>query len=117
MHEDLDHPDRRAPVGEILLLIKQVHDNQVSLSEKLNQHMNEETQELAQAITELMKDAFPGGDPSGHRRRHELELEELKEKAEFWKKMRLALAQWGLLGFAGWLVYTVWNALLLGPHK
>lgn len=107
--------DRRSTTPELLMLVEQIHKNQVALTEKLTTHMNAETHELAEAITSLMKEAFPDGDPDGHRRRHELELEELKEKTEFWKKMRLALAQWGLIGFVGWLFITGWNAFLLGP--
>lgn len=102
---------------DLVYLVEAIHENQRSFDKRLSEHMAAETQQLASAITSLMKEAFPDGDPDGHRRRHELELEELKEKAEFWKKMRLALAQWGLLGFVGWLAVTGWNAFLLGPHR
>lgn len=116
MPPNTEHVDRRAVAPQDLVaLVEQIHASQLSLDAKLTQHMTAETHELAEAITSLMKEAFPDGDPDGHRRRHELELEELKEKTEFWKKMRLALAQWGLLGFVGWLFLTGWNAFLLGP--
>jgi hypothetical protein len=113
-----EYQDRRSvTTAELILLIEQIQANQMTLNDRLTQHMTSETHELAEAITSLMKEAFPDGDPDGHRRRHELELEVLKDKAEFWKKMRLALAQWGLLGFIGWIAITAWNAFLLGPHK
>lgn len=103
--------------SNILTLISQIQNNQEILNDKLNKHINLETHELAEAITSLMKGAFPDGDPEGHRRRHELELEQLKERVEFWKKMRLSLAQWGLLGFIGWAGVALWNTFLMGPHK
>lgn len=116
MQPEKEFIDRRALApAELVVLVEEIHASQKSLDARLTQHMTAETHELAEAITSLMKEAFPDGDPDGHRRRHELELEELKEKAEFWKKMRLALAQWGLIGFVGWLFLTGWNAFLLGP--
>ncbi len=104
-------------LSAILQLVKQTHENQLTMDAKLTHHMTEETNELAEAITKLMSDAFPAGDPVGHRRHHELVIKQAEEKAEFWLKMRIALAQYGLLGFAGWVVYSLWQSFLQGPHK
>jgi hypothetical protein len=109
--------ERRPPSAELLELVKQVHDNQLAMDAKLTKHMTEETVELAEAIASLMKDAFPEGDPGGHRRHHELVIKAAEEKAEFWQKMRIALSQYGLLGFAGWAFWVLWAAFLQGPHK
>lgn len=112
-----DPVDRRPPSAELLELVRQVHNNQLAMDAKLTKHMEEETTELAEAIATLMREAFPEGDPDGHRRHHELVIKEAEEKAEFWKKMRVALAQYGLLGFTGWALYVLWTAFLQGPHK
>ena len=109
--------DRRSTSQEMLLLVQQVHESQMAMDIKLTKHMDSETHELAEAIAALMKEAFPAGDPDGHRRHHELVIKAAEEKAEFWLKLRTALAQYGLLGFAGWAFWVLWAAFLQGPHK
>ena len=109
--------DRRTPAIEVFDLIKEIRQHQQEIDNRLTKHMNDETKELAEVISEIMKAAFPDGDPEGHRRRHELELEELKERTEFWKKMRLELAKWGLLGFLGWASLALWSSFILGPAR
>lgn len=108
--------ERRRSSPELIELIRTVHDNQLALSAKLDKHMKEETSELADAIARLMKEAFPEGDPDGHRRHHELVIKQAEEKAEFWQKMRLELAKWGLLGFLGWALLQLWQSFLQGPR-
>lgn len=105
-------PDRRAP-DALLLLVQQVHDNQLVLEKKVA----DVPSEMAKALATLMADAFPEGDPDGHRKHHEAVIKAAEEKAEFWKKMRLAISQWGLIGFLGWAAYALWAAFLQGPHK
>lgn len=109
--------ERRRSSPELIELIRTVHDNQLALSAKLDKHMKEETSELADAIARLMKEAFPEGDPDGHRRHHELVIKQAEEKAEFWQKMRYELSKWGLIGFLGWVVVQLWNGVLAGPSK
>lgn len=104
--------DRRSPEA-LLLLVQQVHDNQLVLEKKVA----DVPSEMAKALANLMADAFPEGDPDGHRKHHEAVIEAAEEKAEFWKKMRLAISQWGLIGFLGWAAYALWSAFLQGPHK
>lgn len=108
--------ERRRSSPKLIELIRTVHDNQLALSAKLDKHMKEETSELADAIARLMKEAFPEGDPDGHRRHHELVIKQAEEKAEFWQKMRLELAKWGLLGFLGWALLQLWQSFLQGPR-
>lgn len=102
---------------ELLELVKIIHENQIEMDRKLTDHMQNETAELAEAITQLMAQAFPAGDPQGHRAHHELVIKKAEESAAFWKTMRVELAKWGLLGFAGWAIYALWNAFLQGPQK
>jgi hypothetical protein len=109
--------DRRATSQEMLEIIKQIHDNQLALDAKLTHHMTNETDELAQAITRLMTDAFPEGDPSGHRRHHELVIRQAEARAVFWQKMVFEIARWGLIGFLGWAAYALWQQFLHGPAK
>jgi NTP pyrophosphatase (non-canonical NTP hydrolase) len=117
-----DPIDRRAPSSELLVLIQQIHDNQMlmhadqkEMDRKLTKHMTEETQELAEAIVKLQGIAFPEGDTDGHRRAHEAWINKANKSAEFYDKMKTALAQYGLLAFAGWAAYALWNSFLQGP--
>lgn len=81
-----------------------------------------ETAELAKesikdAVHEAMAEAFPDGDPRGHRAAHESYIKEAAEKAEFWATMRKELGKYGLISVAGWLVYLIWQGVLMGPKK
>ena len=104
--------DRRkdSPMPVLLELVKKVHESQKELDRKLTKHMTEETDELAKAITKLMAEAFPEGDPGGHRRHHELVIQQAEERAKFWHEMRLAAAKWAGIGLLGFLATAVWVA-------
>jgi hypothetical protein len=110
--------DRRkdSPMPVLLELVKKVHQSQQELDHKLTKHMTEETDELAKALAKLMADAFPEADPSGHRRHHELVIQQAEERAKFWHEMRLAVAKWAGLGVLSFLVIAAWNKFLQGPH-
>lgn len=117
-------PERRAETSALLALLQTVHDdvkklqqNNVDLDHKLTQHMTEETMELAAEITKLMADAFPEGDPKGHRKHHEAVIAKAEARAAFWKKILEELSKYGLLGFLGWLVTLAWSGFIQGPHK
>ena len=127
MHDDLSSDfatlepvlrDRRKdnPLSAMLLLIKQIHESQVSLDQKLTHHITEETDELARAIAKLLAEAFPDGDSDGHRRHHELVMAREEERMVFWKEMRVAAAKWLGLGVLTFLAGAAWTQLLKGPH-
>lgn len=111
---DESFSDRRkdSPLPVLLEMVKQVHAGQKSLEAKLTSHMVVETNDLAVAIAKLMKDAFPEGDPDGHRRHHELVIQREEERAKFWQEMRIAGAKWMGIGVLGLLVMLVWTGLL-----
>lgn len=58
---------------------------------------------------------FPNDDPLSHREYHEAKIEQIKSRAEFWKKMTFELSKMGLLGFVAWVVYSMWISFLHGP--
>jgi hypothetical protein len=93
----------------LLELVKQIHESQKALEAKVTTHMTDETNALAIAITKLMKDAFPEGDPDGHRRHHELVIQREEEKAKFWQEMRIAAGKWAGIGVLGFLAMLVWT--------
>jgi hypothetical protein len=117
-------PERRAETSVLLALVQTVHDdikglhaNITELDQRLTKHMTEETTDLAKEISKLMADAFPEGDPTGHRKLHEADIAKAKAKAAFWQKMFYELSKYGLMGFIGWLAIAGWSALVQGPHK
>jgi hemerythrin len=85
----------------------------------LQDHMRDEEKEIERITTTLhtFTGAFPDGDPHGHRAYHDAVISRIKKRADFYEKMTLALGEYGLIGFTGWLLYVVWSAFLQGPHK
>lgn len=116
-HDHLPVERRRSSDDTLLLLVQQVHDNQIAMDTRLTKHIDAVPEELAKAMAKMMADSFPQGDPTGHRRYHESSIRQAEAKAEFWSKMRVELAKYGLLGFAGWAFYALWGAFLHGPTK
>lgn len=127
-----EHDRRQAQDNHPLnLLLTKVSDDITTLSKdvkglnaRLSNHMHDETLELAEAVTALMVKAFAGGDPGVHKAWHEAQIQEAlskaeaaKEKRDFWKKMMFELTKAGLLGFAGWMLITLWRGFLLGPKS
>jgi hypothetical protein len=111
-----DYADRRkgSPM-QLLALVKRIDRNQIKLDEKLSEHMKLETSELAEAISKLMGQAFPEGDPDGHRRHHELVIEQAEARVKFWQEMRVAAAKWLGLGVLTFLAGSAWQQFLKGP--
>ncbi len=77
---------------------------------ELRAHADGETARIAAIAA-----GFPDGDPDGHRRYHEAEIKRIERRADFWQKMRLELAKWGLIGFLGWAAVSLWQEFLKGP--
>ncbi len=113
-----EHAERRRGADDALMvLVQQVVSNQNAMDERLAQHMVDVTEALAKAMAKMMADSFPEGDPQGHRRYHESSIRQAEAKAEFWSKLRIELAKYGLVGFIGWALFALWQAFLQGPHK
>lgn len=77
---------------------------------ELRAHADGETARIAAIAA-----GFPDGDPDGHRRYHEAEIKRIEARAAFWSKLRLSVTQWGLLGFLGWALVSLWHEFLKGP--
>lgn len=119
MTEQNIHTDRRKTMAippDQLELLRQVHESNLALDSKLTQHMRDGGSELAAAITKLVNDSFPEGDPAGHRRYHEMSIKKAEAQAAFWEKLRVELAKWGLIGFIGWVLLHMWQAFVQGPR-
>jgi len=113
---DEQNTDRRVNDQENMMLIQDMHDRLCSLDIKLDKHMTEETAQIAQEMASLISSAFPNNDPVLHRLTHEAEIQRLKSRSEFWGKLLFELSKYGLIGFVGWLVVSLWRSLLAGPQ-
>lgn len=111
MSDDSNRRDDSALIN----LVTEMHKDVKDLDKKLIDHMTNETHELASEVAKLLLNAFPEGDPVAHKKRHELELKRMEDRAAFWEKMRFELTRWGLIGFLGWAAWALWRAALLGP--
>ena len=108
----------------MLTLLNTIHTDvqyvkaaQKSMGETLAAHIETEPAEWAELLKDLSNNAFPSGDPEGHRKYHEDEMAMVAARAEFWKKMLFEVSKYGVIGVVGWLAYTVWAAFLNGPSK
>ena len=109
-------PERRSEEA-LLSLVTQIHEKVEKMQSALQQHMTEDSVKLANELRQLMDNAFPFGDPHGHRAAHEASIRRAEARFEFWKKMSFELSKWGLFGFLGWAALQLWNAFLHGPTK
>ena len=73
--------------------------------------------EREQIIADLLAKSFPDGDPDGHRRHHEASIKKAEDQAKMWADIRVSTAKWGIFGFLGWVVFTLWTAFVHGPAK
>lgn len=90
----------------MIKLIEQVQKSVDSLQTTVKEHIADQPAQRKAMITEMLNEAFPNGDHQAHRRYHENLIKKAEDQAQFWKKMRDELAKWGLIGFAGWALYT-----------
>ena len=97
--------------------VQDVKASQKTMDATLTAHIETEPAEWAELLKDLSKNAFPSGDPEGHRKFHEDEMAMVAARAEFWKKMLFEVSKYGVIGVVGWLAYTVWAAFLHGPTK
>lgn len=99
----------------MLQLITEIHKGQQALHAQLAEHMIDVKVGLAAAITKLMTESFPEGDPSAHRKLHEEANAAAKAKTAFWQKLLFEITKYGLIGLIGWVAITAWQAFLHGP--
>lgn len=62
-----------------------------------------ENKAMKEALQKIME-GFPGGDPTGHRRYHEVIIENEELKKQFWTDVSAKLASAGIIGFFGILL-------------
>lgn len=104
-------------MAALISLVEALTDRVHEMSAKLDTHVQSLPGERERIIKDVLTETVPNGDAAGHRKWHESEIERVKARTAFWLKMRDELAKWGLIGFAGWVVFQLWQGFLLGPKK
>lgn len=89
----------------------------VLLIQSLQSDLGQLKDDLRNTVRDALAEGFPEGDASAHRAHHEGLIKAANERAEFYKALRVKLAEWGLIAFAGWALWALWQAFLLGPRK
>lgn len=112
-HSDTLVERRRDEPQAVLEMMAALSTQIGQLNASIHQHRKEQQVELEA----VMIRAFPDGDPEGHRRHHEAVIRAAEARAEFWAKMRFELFRWGLLGFMGWALLTMWKSFIQGPQQ
>ena len=120
----IDHPtsllaggDRRVEAEAVLLHIQELQLSVKELKSQMTYHHEIFRGEVEKSVEKVYVSAFPDGDPTGHRRHHELVIQREEERIAFWHEMRMAAAKWAGLGILGFLAAAVWIAIKTEAHK
>ena len=112
-------PERRrtgvfvTEIGEaqLALMIEEEVDRRIDkMEEKLLLHMDTKFAQLHKLIT----DAFPDGDPHGHRMFHEKSIKDADAWARIKGEVLSKFLTSGLWVAAGWLAFAVWQSFKEG---
>lgn len=101
-------------VDRVALMIEEAVEERISkMEDKMLAHMDVKFGQLHKTFS----DAFPGGDPHGHRMAHEKQIRD----ADGWARMKAEVVSkflsGGLWVAAGWLGFAVWQAFKESVHK
>jgi hypothetical protein len=111
VHGDMER--RSADRGAFALMLKEANQK---LNHVLTQNgeLSAQVKALSEQVNHLSQ-GFPRGDADSHRRYHEELIAQIQQRGELWGKLRYELVKWGLLGFAAWAAYALWQQFLHGP--
>lgn len=117
---DYAGPERRRHTGhfvaevseaQIALMVEEEVERRLSkMEEKLMLHMDSKFAQMHKLIT----DAFPDGDPHGHRMFHERSIRDADAWAKIKGEVLSKFLSSGLWVAAGWLAFSVWQAFKEG---
>lgn len=113
-----DAAERRAiDVGMLIAKIEQLHEDLLLLDGKITAHISQEITDIENAVKKAFNVSMPNGDPLLHQQIHDTDIQLIKDRKEFWKKLLFEISKTGLLGLLVWIAYALWGALLAGPPK
>ena len=89
-----------------LMVEEEVERRMHKLEERLMMHMDVKFGQLHK----LISDAFPNGDPHGHRAYHELQIKQADGRDKIKADLVSKFLTGGLWVAAGWLAFVAWQA-------
>lgn len=93
--------------AQLALMIEEEVERRLSkLEEKLMLHMDSKFAQLHRLIT----DAFPNGDPHGHRMFHEKSIQEADQWTKIKGEVLSKFLSSGLWVASAWLAFAIWQA-------
>jgi hypothetical protein len=94
------------------------HDELVRRFEEMSQStMNvfNQINTSAKETRDLFKRSIPNEDPEGHKNAHLAQIEEAKERKDFYKFVKYTVVAAVSVGLLGWITNPIWQAFLQGP--
>lgn len=87
----------------------------VALAEVIKE-VRDTQRDILQRLDSLSR-AFPAGDPDGHRRYHEAEIERMELRNRLVRVALEKVVQAGALAGCGWVAVAMWNYFKLSVHQ
>jgi hypothetical protein len=115
LRDDYRGPDRRrvtdCPViteAQVALMVEEEVERRLAkFEDKLMLHLDAKFAQMHRIIT----DAFPGGDPHGHRAYHELQIKQANGWDQIKGEVISKVVTGGVWVGLGWLCFAVWQAI------
>lgn len=117
VHKGTADLSKDAMVVQLLAMIDNLYNEVVKHIQSEQGTVNEIVSSIRhlEEKVELLSSAFPGGNHQAHREYHELLIENIRARKEFWKKLTADLIRLGVIGFLVWAGIALWRAFLTGP--
>lgn len=89
-------------IAEVIALVRSLHD-------KLDEHVQDETQRMAQLeqIIDRLTTAFPNDDLDGHRNYHASKVKQAALDEEFAATIKREVGKWAILGVLGFIMASM----------
>lgn len=78
---------------------------------EMDEHIDKKLQPIhdkLDALTDLIKSGFPGGDPVGHCHAHETMIEDAKASKDMWSKVKTSLVEKSIWAVFVGIVMAAW---------
>ena len=113
LHQIERRTDPLTPDRVALMIEEAVEERLSKMEDKMMVHMDLKFGQLHKLIT----DAFPDGDPHGHRLYHEKSIKEADAWAKIKGEVLSKFLSSGLWVAAGWLAFSIWQAFKEGVRS
>jgi len=88
-----------------------------SHEQKVRECLSKMSKRFDEKIEETMKNAFPGGDPHGHKMYHEAQIQWLQNRNAFFREVLMHIAKAGIFGGLVVIGVALWKWFLMEIGK